>query len=59
MDRTWYADPVNFSCLVCPVGSLLGGRLWVSTRKWGLAFSLLFSSALQELLRTAEGGNCG
>ena len=45
MDRTWCADPVNFSCLVCPVGSLLGGRPWVSTRKWGLAFSFPFSSA--------------
>ena len=45
MDRAWCADPVNFSCLVCPVGSLLGGRPWVSTRKWGLAFSFPFSSA--------------
>ena len=45
MDRAWCADPVNFCCLVCPVGSLLGGRPWVSTRKWGLAFSFPFSSA--------------
>ena len=45
MDRTLCADPVNFSCLVCRVGSLLGGRPWVSTRKWGLALSFPFSSA--------------
>ena len=45
MDRTWCADPVNFSCLVCPVGSLLGGRPWVSTRKWGFALSFPFSGA--------------
>ena len=45
MDRKWCADPVNFSCLVCPVGSLLGGRPWVSTRKWGLAFSFPFPGA--------------
>ena len=36
---------MNFSCLVCPAGSLLGGRPWVSTRKWGLAFSFPFSGA--------------
>ena len=45
MDRTWCPHPVNFSCLVCPVGGLLGRRPWVSTRKWGLAFSFPFSSA--------------
>ena len=45
MDQTWCADLVRFSCLVCPVGSLLGGRPWVSTRKWGLAFSFPFSGA--------------
>ena len=29
----------------CPVGSLLGGRPWVSARKWGFALSFPFSSA--------------
>ena len=45
MDRTPCADRVNYSYLACPVGSLLGGRPWVSTRKWGLAFSFPFFSA--------------
>ena len=45
MDRRWCGDPVNFSYLVWPVGSLLGGRPWVSSTKWGFALSFPFSGA--------------
>ena len=44
MDRTCHLDAVGFSCLVWPVGSLVGGGLAVCTRKWAF-LSGPFSSA--------------
>ena len=45
MDRAYFADRVNFSFLIWPTWSLLGGPPLVSTRKWGFPFACPFSSA--------------
>ena len=45
MNCTWCGDPLNFSYLVWRVGSLLGGRARVSTKKWGFALSFPFYGA--------------